>query len=155
MHMTRETTSDFLRHTLSLPLRFFASRSGSDLVSRQNMLADTGVKLLTRIIPMLSSILTLAASLLLMVRYSPILALTGVAGLALQMFARRKSARAYDNAMRIVARDEAGHMENTTMMLEAIESIRVASSEKNVFARWGNTEALLHNSQWIAGAFCG
>lgn len=52
------------------------------------MLADTGVKLLTRIIPMLSSILTLAASLLLMVRYSPILALTGVAGLALQMFAR-------------------------------------------------------------------
>ena len=147
MNMTRESTSDFLRHTLSLPLRFFASRSGSDLVSRQNMLADTGVKLLTRIIPMLSSILTLAVSLLLMVRYSPVLALTGVAGLALQMFARRKSARAYDNAMRVVARDEAGHIENTTMMLEAIESIRVASSEKNVFARWGNTEALLHNSQ--------
>ena len=114
------------------------------------------MKLLTRIIPMLSSILTLAASLLLMVRYSPILALTGVAGLALQMFARRKSARAYDNAMRIVARDEAGHMENTTMMLEAIESIRRGPARRKMYSPVGATRRRYCTIRsWIAGAFCG
>ena len=135
------TNTKFLWHILRLPVEFFEQRMAGDIIQRyasNQMIASTLINTFT---PLLLDTLSMILNLLIMINYSPALALTGIISVVLSIFAADYISKKRVNITRVQTRDMANLMGATLQGIDMIETIKSAGAENGFFMRWSGFQA--------------
>jgi len=146
------SNASFLWHTLHLPMEFFSQRMAGDLVGRQSSNDDVADTLISKLAPLLLNLMLLAFYLIVMIRYSALLALVGVATVMLNLFVARVLTRKRVNITRAQMRDLGKLQAATVSGIEMIETIKAAGAENGFFERWSGFHAAVNKSR-VASAY--
>ncbi|MGI6357695.1 MAG: NHLP family bacteriocin export ABC transporter peptidase/permease/ATPase subunit [Bacillota bacterium] len=138
--------AEFMWHVLRLPVEFFAQRFAGDIVSRQGVNQQIAGTLIRKLAPVLMNICLLVFYLTVMINYSPLLTIIGVAAAILNMALMRLAALKQVNLSRI-AQASGGKLAGATMSsIEMIETIKASGAENGSFERWSGYYAKQHNA---------
>lgn len=137
----------FMWHVLRLPVEFFSQRFVGDIASRQSSNERIAYTLMGRLAPVFLNIGMLVFYLTVMLRYSVLLSVVGIAAAALNMLVLQLVSQRRVNMSRVLERD-GGKLAGTTMSgIEMIESIKASGAENGFFERWAGYHAKENNSQ--------
>ncbi len=130
-----DSARDFMRHALSLPLRFFDQRSAGDLAYRVRLNERLAQALSADLVNGAVNLALFAVYTLLMLQYDP--ALTAISlGLALaSLLLLRDVARRQEDATRLLAQEQSALAGTAMSALQAIESIKAGGGEDEAFNR--------------------
>ena len=137
--------SSFLWHILRLPVEFFEQRMAGDIVQRQqsnSMIAETLIQTFT---PLLLDGTAMIFNLLIMINYSPILALAGIVSVVVNLVIAKVIADKRVNITRVQMRDLANLNSTTLMGIDMIETIKSAGAEEGFFTKWAGHYANANN----------
>ena len=139
--MAAIANTSFLWHILRLPVEFFEQRMAGDIVQRQQSNQEITNTLINTFTPLLLDFAAMVLNLVIMINYSPLLALIGILSVFINLvIAKIISAKRIDIA-RVQARDM-GNLQGTTLMgINMIETIKSAGAENGFFARWAGFQA--------------
>ncbi|MEA4898583.1 MAG: NHLP family bacteriocin export ABC transporter peptidase/permease/ATPase subunit [Christensenellaceae bacterium] len=140
--------ANFMWHVLRLPMEFFSQRMAGDISMRQGENEAVASSLVARIAPLLLDFVMLVFYLTVMLRYSAMLTLVGIASLAINLLAGRYVAQKRVNLTRVTMRDS-GKLAGTTVAgVEMIETIKASGAENGYFERWAGYQASV-NAQGV------
>ena len=134
-------SSCFFWHLIRLPIDFFWQRSPGDLSGRLSSFALVSQRLVDLIAPLCVNVLMVAVYAAIMVCYSPLLALVGLASVAVDVVAVRAVARKRTDMSRVRARDEANLSAATLAGIQMIETIKASGAENGFFRTWADYQA--------------
>ena len=135
------SASGFLWKALHLPLDFYAQRSVSDISARLETTAGMSRNLVQLLSPIPVNALMLLVYLVIMVCYSPMLALVGVAAIGINLAVNRAAAEKRLSISRARARDGANLTTATMAGIQTIETIKASGAEEGFFRKWGDHQA--------------
>ncbi|ATW23937.1 NHLP family bacteriocin export ABC transporter peptidase/permease/ATPase subunit [Candidatus Formimonas warabiya] len=139
--------AEFMWHVLRLPVEFFSQRFAGDIVSRQISNQQIAATLIKQLAPIFMSVCLLVVYLTVMINYSVLLTIIGVAAVLLNVLAMRITAKKQVNLSRTVEAS-AGKLAGATMSgIEMIETIKASGAENGFFERWAGYYAKQHNAQ--------
>lgn len=141
------SNSSFMWKLLHLPMEFFSQRNAGDLSSRLASNATVAHQLLATLAPIAINLVMLAVYLVVMVGYSPLLALIGVASVVLNLSVAVYISRKRVNIVRVQMRDRAGLDSATVTGIDMIETIKATGAEDGYFQRWSGFQAGSSNQQ--------
>ncbi|MGI6711865.1 MAG: NHLP family bacteriocin export ABC transporter peptidase/permease/ATPase subunit [Bacillota bacterium] len=145
--------AEFMWHVLRLPVEFFAQRFAGDIVSRQGANQQIAGTLIKKLAPIFMNVCLLMFYLTIMINYSILLTIIGVAAAILNMVAMRITAMKQVNLSRI-AQASGGKLVGATMSgIEMIETIKASGAENGFFERWAGYYAKQHNAQVAISKF--
>jgi NHLM bacteriocin system ABC transporter peptidase/ATP-binding protein len=145
--------AEFMWHVLRLPVEFFSQRFAGDIVSRQGVNEQIAGTLFQKLAPIFMSVCLLVFYLAIMINYSILLTLIGVAAAILNMAAMRITAQKQVNLSRM-AQASGGKLAGATMSgIEMIETIKASGAENGFFERWAGYYAKQHNAQVVISKF--
>ncbi len=145
--------TEFLWHVLRLPMEFFSQRFAGDIVSRQGLNQSIASTLMHRLAPILLNVCLLVFYLLVMVRYSLLLTLIGVAAVVLNIFVARQIAHKQMNLSR-TSQASGGRVAGITMTgIHMVETIKASGAEAGFFQKWAGYFAQQHNAQVTMARF--
>lgn len=145
--LAAEANASFMWHVLHLPMSFFQQRFAGDLVMRQMSNQSIAANLVQKIAPTAVDILLLLVYLFVMLRYSVVLSVVGIAAALLNIFSMRYIADKRMNMGRVLERNE-GKLSGITMSsIEGMETIKAAGAELGFFQRWAGHFATKLNSE--------
>ncbi len=128
--------SEFMWHTLRLPISFYAQRSVGDLILRGQAAGSVPRVLVQYLAPLVSNILLVFIYLFVMIRYNITLTIVAIATALLNVLMIRMITAHQTNLNRVVQRDN-GKWQSTTMScLSSIETIKAAGAEDSFLQRW-------------------
>ena len=134
-------SSTYMWHVLRLPMEFFSQRKAGDIQQRKATnaaIADTVVRTLT---PFVLNVAMMVFYLVVMLRYSVMLTLVGIATIALNSFLASYISRKRVNITRVQMRDT-GRLEAATVSgVQMIETIKASGAENGYFAKWAGYQA--------------
>lgn len=137
----------FMWHVLRLPVEFFSQRFVGDIASRQSSNERIAYTLIGKLAPVFLNIGMLVFYLTVMLRYSVLLSVVGIAAAVLNMMVLQFVSKKRVNMSRVLERD-GGKLAGTTMSgIEMIESIKASGAENGFFERWAGYHAKENNSQ--------
>ena len=138
------SSSRFMRHLLHLPVGFYAQRMVGDLQQRQSMNETVAFALIGQLAPVLVNTVMLVLYLLIMLNYSVLLTIVGLATvLANAIVARYISGKRINIARAAMA--DAGKLYATTVGgIQMIETIKAAGAETGYFGRWAGYQAAVN-----------
>ncbi len=140
--------STFLWHVLRLPMEFFSQRMAGDIAARQNSNEGIAATLIQQLAPVLLNFIMLVLYFVVMLRYSPLLTLVGLASVAANLVLARVISQKRTNITRVQMRD-AGKLTGSTMSgIEMIETIKASGAENGFFQRWAGYQASV-NAQGV------
>ncbi len=131
----------FVWHILRLPVEFFAQRMVSDVVERQSSNQDIANTLLSTLAPVVLDFATMMFYLALMVSYSPLLAMIGMASVAANLLLSHVISTRRVNITRVQMRDAASLNGTTISGIDMIETIKASGAEKGFFTKWAGLHA--------------
>ena len=135
------SSSRFMRHLLHLPVGFYEQRMVGDLQQRQTMNETIAFALIGQLAPVLVNMVMLVLYLVIMVNYSLLLTIVGLATVVLNAFVARSISKKRVNVSRAAMAD-AGKLYATTVGgIEMIETIKAAGAEIGYFSRWAGYQA--------------
>ena len=135
------SSSRFMRHLLHLPVGFYAQRMVGDLQQRQSMNETIAFALIGQLAPVVVNMVMLVLYLLIMLNYSAILTLVGLATVVANALVARYISRKRVNVSRAAMAD-AGKLYATTVGgIQMIETIKAAGAETGYFGRWAGYQA--------------
>lgn len=134
-------SSRFFWHMIRLPIDFFWQRSPGDLSGRLSSFSLVSQRLVDLLAPLCVNVLMVAVYIVIMVCYSPLLALVGLASTAVNVAAVRMVARKRTDMSRVRARDEANLSAATLAGIQMIETIKACGAENGFFRTWANYQA--------------
>ena len=131
-----DAESTFFDHILSLPMEFFSRRMIGDLVSRQksNEMISQGIIQLTA--PLLQQAATIILYLIIMILYSPPLAITGLVLTALSLVLTQVINSRQMDMERAEVQNEAMVRGTAMFALNAIEPIKASGAEAGFYKNW-------------------
>lgn len=138
--------SSFFWHLLKMPVRFFSQRSIGDLANRQALNDTVAETLISKMAPLLINFMLLIIYLIVMVRISLPLALTGIGAVLVNLALARSISRRKVETARINLRDTANVYASTISGIDMIESIKVAGAENSYFEKWSGYVAAENES---------
>lgn len=133
---------------LRLPLEFYLQRSVSDVSARLNTTALISQRLVGLLAPLAINALMLAVYAVIMLCYSPLLALVGIAAMAVNLVCAQLLARKRTDISRVQARDKAKLDAATLAGIQTIETIKASGAEEGFFRTWAAYQAQ-HNAQQV------
>lgn len=137
----------FMWHVLRLPVEFFSQRFVGDIASRQSSNEQIAYTLIGRLAPVFLNVGMLIFFMTIMLRYSVLLSVVGIAAAVLNILVLRFVSKKRVNMSRVLERN-AGKLIGTTMSgIEMIESIKAGGAENGFFERWAGYHAKQNNSQ--------
>jgi NHLM bacteriocin system ABC transporter peptidase/ATP-binding protein len=151
--LTLAAASRLMWHILRLPAEFFALRYVGDVASRLLLTEQVGHFLSSELAPTALNAVLIGVYVLLMLRYSVALTVTGV-GLSLLNFAalQHVSRRRIDVTHRL--QQERGKLLSTAFGgLRMIETLKATGGEDGFFARWAGYQAKLVSAQQELGVY--
>lgn len=145
--------TEYVWHVLRLPMEFFSQRFAGDIVSRQTLNQSIASTLMRRLAPILLNVCLLTFYLLVMVRYSVLLTLIGLAAVALNILAARGIAHKQMNLSR-TSQASGGRVAGVTMTgIAMVETIKASGAESGFFQKWAGYFAQQHNAQVTMARF--
>lgn len=139
--------AEFMWYVLRLPVEFFSQRYAGDIVSRQYANEQIAGTMIRQLAPVFVNICLLVFYLAIMINYSVMLTVIGIAAALLNIAALRVTARKQVDLIRTV-QTTGGKLMGTTMSgIEMIETIKASGAENGFFERWAGYYARQHNAQ--------
>lgn len=137
--------TSFFWHVIRLPMDFFSQRMAGDIAARQGYNEGIAETLITQLAPVLLNAAMLVFYLIVMVRYSLLLTVIGLAAALLNIWAARVISQKRINITRGQMR-ERGKLSAATMSgIQMIETIKASGAENGFFARWAGFAASVNN----------
>ena len=139
--MAMAGAGSFFWKILHLPMSFFSQRMAGDIQLRQSDNADIAKTLVETVAPLGVSAIMVVFYLAVMLRYSPLLTLVGLASVALNLFMSRLISAKRVNVARVQMRDEGKLAAATVSGIQMAETIKAAGAETGFFRRWAGYQA--------------
>ena len=140
------SSSRFMRHLLHLPVGFYAQRMVGDLQQRQNANETIAFALVGQLAPVIVNVVMLVLYLVIMVRYSLLLTVVGVATVALNALLAHYISQKRINIARSAAASSGKLYATTVSGIEMIETIKSAGAETGYYGRWAGYQAAVNES---------
>ena len=136
--------SAYMWKVLRLPMEFFSQRMAGDIQSRQSANARIAEEIVTTLAPMAVNTVMMVFYLVVMIRYSWLLTLIGVATILLQILTANLISKKRINISRVMMRDRGKLSAATTSAMEMIETIKASGAENGYFERWAGYQAAVN-----------
>ncbi len=134
-------SATFLWKVLHMPMEFFSQRMTGDIQQRQATNASIAQELVNTLGPLVLDAVMMVFYLVVMLRYSWILALVGIASVAVNLWVGRFISKKRTDIMRVQLRDSGKLSSSTLAAVEMIETIKSAGAENGYFERWAGFQA--------------
>ena len=141
-------SSRYLWKVLHLPMQFFGQRLAADIADRQSTNAEIAGSLVNTFAPLAIKAMTMVFYLVVMIRYSPILTLIGVAAIFINMGVSAFITAKRVNLTRVQMRDSAKLSSSTASSIRMIETIKASGAERGVFGRWAGFQASVNTQNY-------
>lgn len=139
-------SSTFLWKVLHLPMEFFSQRLVGDIQGRQDSNASIANTLINTLTPLALEAIMMVFYLVVMIRYSWILTLVGLASIFVNMFMSRLISKKRINLTRVQMRDSGKLSAATIAGVEMIETIKASGAENGFFEKWAGYQASVNTS---------
>ena len=140
-------SATYFWHVLHLPMQFFSQRMAGDITSRQSSNAGIASTLVNTFAPMVLNSAMMVFYLVVMIRYSPILTLVGVASIFINLLISKIISDKRVNITRVQMRDRGLLSGATVAGVEMIETIKASGAENGFFKRWAGYQANVNASE--------
>ncbi|MBR3704452.1 MAG: ATP-binding cassette domain-containing protein, partial [Oscillospiraceae bacterium] len=135
------SNAEYMWHVLRLPMEFFSQRMAGDVIGRRNRNASIANSLISVFAPLVIQCGMLVFYLVVMLRYSVVLTMIGIASIFINLFVSRYISKKRIDLMRVMSRDQ-GKLAGTTMAgIQMIESIKASGAENGFFEKWSGYQA--------------
>ena len=137
----------YMWKVLQMPMKFFSQRMAGDIQGRQGANASIANTLIGTFAPILLNIVMMVFYLVVMLRYSVILTVIGLASLAVNAVVSRYISKKRINITRVSMRDSAKLAASTVAGIEMIETIKASGAEGGYFKKWSGYQASVNTQQ--------
>lgn len=134
-------SASFMWKLLHLPMEFFSQRMPGDLLNRLESNSMVSYLLVNIFAPVFINMFMLVFYLVVMIRYSVLLSVIGVASVAINIFIFKYISKKRLNISRVEMRNQGNLASETIAGIEMIETIKATGSEKGFFERWAGFQA--------------
>ena len=139
--MAIEGNAAYMWKVLRLPMEFFSQRMTGDILQRQATNASIASTLVQTVAPLALNTVMMVFYLVVMLRYSAVMTLVGIASLALNLLVARWLSNKRVNLMRVQMRDS-GKLASATMAgISMAETIKSSGAEGGFFRKWSGYQA--------------
>ena len=131
----------YMWKVLQMPMEFFSQRMAGDIQQRKSTNSSIAGSLVSTFAPLVIEAAMMVFYLVVMLRYSVMLTLVGIASIAINMVMARIISAKRINITRVQMRD-AGKLSGTTVAgIEMIETIKASGAENGFFEKWAGYQA--------------
>ena len=135
------SSTRFLWHVLRLPIEFFSQRLPADVMQRQVSNSTISSVLISRYVPLALDALSMLFYLMLMIQYSPLMALIGVLSVAANIWISMAVSRKRINLSRVQMKNAALLSSTGMAGISMIETIKSSGCEDGFFEYWAGLQA--------------
>ena len=139
--------ASYMWKILKMPMKFFSQRMAGDIQGRQGANASIANTLIGTFAPILLNTVMMVFYLVVMLRYSVILTVIGLASLAVNAIVSRYISKKRMNITRVSMRDSAKLASSTVAGIEMIETIKASGAESGYFKKWSGYQASVNTQQ--------
>ena len=140
-------STTFMWKILRMPMEFFSQRMAGDIQSRQASNSMIAERLVDTFAPLALNAAMMVFYLVVMLRYSVILTLIGLASVLANLVLSGIISKKRMNITRVQMRD-AGKLAGTTVAgIDMIETIKASGAENGFFEKWAGYQASVNASQ--------
>ena len=140
-------STTYMWKILRLPMEFFSQRMAGDIQQRKGDNASIAASLVSTFAPLVIEAAMMVFYLVVMLRYSVMLTLVGVASILINTIMSRIISKKRVNITRVQMRD-AGKLSGTTVAgIEMIETIKASGAENGFFEKWAGYQASVNLQQ--------
>ena len=145
--MAIEGSASFMWKVLKMPMEFFSQRMIGDILQRQGTNASIAGTLVNTVAPLALNTLMMVFYLVIMLRYSVVMTLVGIASLTLNLAVARYLSNKRVNLTRMEMRD-AGKLTSATLAgISMTETIKSSGAEGGFFRKWSGYQASVNTQQ--------
>lgn len=137
----------YMWKVLKMPMKFFSQRMAGDIQGRQHSNASIANSLISTFAPLALNTFMMIFYLVIMLRYSVILTVVGLASLAINAIVAQYISKKRINVTRISMRDSAKLASSTVAGIEMIETIKASGAESGYFKKWSGYQASVNTQQ--------
>ena len=134
-------SSTYLWKILKLPMEFFSQRMSGDIESRMSSNASIAGQVANIVGPLILNTAMMIFYLVVMIRYSWILTLVGLASLAINAGLSQLISRKRINITRVSMRDSGKLASATVGAMDMIETIKASGAENGYYEKWAGYQA--------------
>ena len=131
----------YMWKVLRMPMVFFTQRMAGDIQQRQTSNATIANTLIGTFAPLALNTLMMVFYLVVMIRYSLLLTVVGLASLCISAAVSRYISLKRVNITRVAMRDGAKLDSATVAGIEMVETIKASGAENGYFAKWAGYQA--------------
>ena len=139
--------TSFMWKVLRMPMEFFSQRMAGDIQQRQDASATIADTLVNTFAPLVLNTAMMVFYLVVMLRYSPVLALVGIVSILLNVSMSRIISAKRVNITRVQMRDAGKLAGSTVAGIEMIETIKASGAETGYYEKWAGYQASVNTQQ--------
>ena len=139
--------ASYMWKVLKMPMKFFSQRMAGDIQGRQVANASIANSLIGTFAPLLLNTVMMVFYFVVMLRYSVILTIIGLASLTVNALVSRYISKKRINVTRVSMRDSARLSAATVAGIEMIETIKASGAENGYFKKWSGYQASVNTQQ--------
>ena len=139
--------SVFMWKIFRMPMEFFSQRMAGDIQQRKSTYSSVASTLVSTLSPLVIEAAMLVFYLVVMVRYSLLLSLVGIASVLINMVMARIISKKRINLTRVSMRDEGKLSGATVAGIEMIETIKSSGAENGFFEKWAGYQASVNTQE--------
>ena len=140
-------STSFMWKVLRLPMEFFSQRMAGDIQQRQEANTVIAQNLVETFAPLALDTVMMAFYFIVMIRYSAILTLVGLASILVNLAVSNLISKKRVNITRVQMRD-AGRLAGATVAgIEMIENIKASGAENGYFEKWSGYQASVNTQK--------
>ena len=139
--MAIEGNASYMWKVLRLPMEFFSQRMTGDIMQRQGTNASIAATLVNTVAPLALNTVMMVFYLVIMLRYSVLMTLVGIASLLVNLGVARYMSGKRINMTRVLMRDEGKLASATLAGISMTETIKSSGAEAGFFRKWSGYQA--------------
>ena len=133
--------STYMWKVLRMPMEFFSQRMAGDIQQRKDCNETIASQIVNTLAPLALNTAMMIFYLVVMIRYSWILTLVGIASVFIQMLISRYISKKRVNVTRVLMRDSGKLAATTVSGVEMIETIKASGAENGFYEKWSGYQA--------------
>lgn len=139
--MAITANTSFVWHVLRMPMEFFSQRTIPDIVARKNSNETVASSIINSYAPLILDIFAMIFYFVMMILYSPILALIGFVSVVLNFVITMIINQQQINLARMAQKNQVEYSGNIVTSVRMIETIKSAGVEESFFQKWAGSQA--------------
>lgn len=140
-------STGYMWKVLRMPMEFFSQRMAGDIQQRQAMNASIAQTMVQTFAPLALNTAMMFFYLIVMIRYSMVLTLVGIASILINVLVSRMISKKRMNVTRVQMRDSGKLAGATVAGIEMIETIKASGAENGYFEKWAGYQASVNTQQ--------